>query len=116
MFLNTLTDFELANFYYYKYDTFMEHTKSILDKYYLSKGMTSERIRELMIENEEKFSYDKENRCPRCLSRKKFSEIYPFDGYGYGYSGLFSRFSDSKKEIYSEKCVICDCTLRTRRI
>jgi len=105
-FLDTLTDHELANFYYYKYDTFMEHSKKEIDVFFSAKGITQEKIIELMKENRELEHCNKKNQCPQCYSTKKIKTQELFCPWGFGVA-LDAHFSDNTKMTDLYFCLIC---------
>ncbi len=106
IFLDSLTIFELANFYFYKYDTFLDHSRKEIDKYYLSKDITPNKIEILIKENKERFAFDIKDRCPRCYSQKriKTSEyLVPANKY----DGLVASISNRQTKINVEDWLVC---------
>jgi len=104
-FLETLDDYELANFYFYKYDTFMEYSQKQLDKYFTARGITQDKIKILIEENETK-NHRLDNCCPQCYSLKKITtqELwFPQDKC----SGLDNLVDYNRELIDVQYCLIC---------
>lgn len=69
-FLTELDDYELAYFAKFKLKTYMPDTQSEIRKYIADKGMTEQRIENLIATNPKRETKNGKVRCPRCSSDK----------------------------------------------
>ena len=105
-FLDTLDEYELANFYFYKYNTFLEHSKKEIDKYFFVKGISQDNIKALVEENKMLKHENIEKRCPQCYSSKKIKTqelLTTMSSYG----ALASYMYNVRKMVNVEDCLIC---------
>jgi hypothetical protein len=105
-FLKTLSDFELANFYFYKYDTFMEYSKKIIDDFLKSRGIDDHKIKQIVKEVQDVNFSDNEHRCPQCSSLKKIRTTQQYCPVGYG-AGIAAQLSENITMVDLEECLIC---------
>jgi hypothetical protein len=105
-FMNMLSDVELANFYFYKYNTFMDYSRKVIDNFFKKKGIDNEKIKELIQSNQNMRYYDLAHRCPRCFSIKKIKTTEQYCPIGYG-SGIAAQLSNKIETINVEECIIC---------
>ena len=107
-FLDTLNKYELANFYFYKYETFMENSQKIIDDYFLNKNMSKDKIKELVEEHKNMAKYEKYIRkdcCPQCYSLKKVKTKQLWCPLGN--NGIAVQLDNERIMIDVEDCLIC---------
>lgn len=69
-FLDSLENFELAFFYKYKSNSYLEESNNIVKNYIEAKGLTNKKREALIDEYKGKQFVDNKKRCPRCRSDK----------------------------------------------
>ena len=106
-FLDTLDEYELANFYFYKYDTFMEYSQKIIDEYFINKNISYDKIKKLTEESQQLSQSDNKNHCPRCYSIKKVKTQELWHGT-ISYSGALLTYATGERRMIDiEDCLIC---------
>ena len=73
-FLSALDDHELAYFARFKQSTYLMETREKISSYLVERGLTEERIEQLIEQNPEEKLTDDLERCPRCYSDKLRSD------------------------------------------
>jgi len=69
--LSSFENWELAYFYKYKYDTYLDSTKEKIYNYiFKERGLTKSQIQDLIKQQETTVFDDYEDRCPNCKSNK----------------------------------------------
>ena len=69
-FLTTLDDYELAYFVKYKRSTYLKETQEKITLFVANRGISEEKIEQLIEQNPESKLTDHKDRCPRCYSDK----------------------------------------------
>lgn len=69
-FLTGLDDYELAHFVKFKRSTYLQETQEKINIFIADRGITEEKIEELIAQNPESKLLDDHERCPRCYSDK----------------------------------------------
>jgi DNA-directed RNA polymerase subunit RPC12/RpoP len=84
-YLSQFEDFELAFFWKYKLDTYMEGTQNEIKAYLRKRNLDEAKMNSLMEEYSHKLFPESELRCPRCKSKKLTTKRDPiFTGRYYG--------------------------------
>lgn len=73
-YLSQFEDFELAFFWKYKLDTYMEETQNEIKAYFKKRNLDEGKMNALIEEYSHKSFPDNELRCPRCKSEKIIPE------------------------------------------
>lgn len=69
-YLDQFEDFELAFFYKYKLNTYLEETQSRIKAFLKRRNLDETKMERLIAEYSHRSFSDNELRCPRCTSKK----------------------------------------------
>lgn len=111
--LSKYEDFELAFLTKYKLDSYMRKTREKVEAYINERGLSSEKISDLIFKYENKSFTDDEKRCPRCKSLKILTEKEEWSNTlgGSGFSDEIARldgfFLGKKTEKNQKTCLVC---------
>lgn len=112
--LDTYEDFELAFLYQYRLDTYMNDTQTSVKDYIKNKrGLTDEKIRELIDEIARLPVNPDGDRCPRCKSSKIKSDREELTNTSYNWDpaaidGVFGKATYTQKKI----CSVCGFVIK----
>ena len=114
--LDTYEDFELAFLHKYNLESYLPDTQLFIKNYVRNRGLTDEKIQELIDETSKIVIRFGDNRCPRCKSYKILSTTEEFTNISFDSPGGQVAAMDSAigKIAYTEKkvCSICGFVLQ----
>lgn len=101
-FLESLNDIELSFLYKYRYQSYLAHSQSLVQKEIQRRGLTDEMMDEHVILTE----FNKMNTgCTRCNSSKRLTKEVE------RYAGMNTDFIDSDTHTTDIECVVCGYTI-----
>lgn len=111
-YLSQFEDFELAFFWRYKLDTYMEETQKEIMDYLKKRSLDEAKMKVLIEEYSQKSFPDHELRCPRCKSKK----LVVHKGKSFSFSSLNTTkyieelicYKDINSGTASFTCRVCD--------
>ena len=95
VFLDELTDSELANFYIYRYEQFLKGSKEKIDAELEKRTMSKTCISEYVIKSSKEFL----DTCPRCSSNKFYLST-EIESITYSYASI-------DLEVDYRTCLVC---------
>ncbi len=99
-FISSLSDHELAIFFGYRYDRFLDKSKEKIDKEIKKRNLSSEKLKSLLDTKLNNESIKDIRNCPRCGSNKLFIET--------DYKEIpISEFSSAEVAMDSYRCRLC---------
>jgi len=116
-YLDQFADFELAFFYKYRLETYMEETQNLIKTYIKKRNLDETKMKALVEEYANMKFPDNELRCPRCKSQKL--DVHKGSSFGFTtldpikYIEELIGYKDINSGKISFTCKVCDLDFPT---